>query len=558
MYETFRTSDKALNNGCIDVSVPRFHEEFREAGTAWPRECGRQACFAQLAEGFANASMLPAKEIEILRRAKASKLTRCDDSLQQEIFRRLAVSKNEYTERLQWLVHAPMGDINPIQKPTGPYAKSLCHSFSNAQNSMLTLERGKLYVAVGFVDLSPLRGAQFVGDMRRDAPTCFVGYESSPYSVAKTLVIAQMLRKEDPQTPRDVLLVWYSSTWSRRALRAFTVALNEVAQLPHAPAVSELLTHWQRAVKVEVPLTKARAGWLAKQSEMLSLPGKLLRLKDRLAMCAYIISGDVLPHEAEVGSVCMWEFPPGWPAALPKDECMLGTLPLYSLLDRCLPNSSDCSIVEGGAALLQEHIGELHRAVSGRTMLIELHLAEVSLEHPELLAGIAGRNPWLVFWNNVGDYSRTCAEFHRLARSCSGLDDTMHHAYSMNWVFSVKGTFLSDKEMELSFEEIKNIISLFKQAEAQSYTAHNALMGQLIKPCVHVRHTADSCLQLLHAEAWTKHFFDAAEFDSAADPKRHRAPACGPAYIQPSIFTHSTQILPLHWTYDPLISFDKS
>jgi hypothetical protein len=176
------------------TAVPAFDEEFNGAPSAWPRGAwDRAACLEKLGFGY-DATQ---------RNLISSKLSAKQGDMMESFIGKFK-HLNPHPAEL------PFGDVNP-PFPV-PYNTSTCHSFSNAENHEWTLARGETHFAVGFVDLGPLRGAKFVGDANTGAPTRFIGYESSPYSVAKTLVIVEMLKQKAADTSRHVLLVWYSST----------------------------------------------------------------------------------------------------------------------------------------------------------------------------------------------------------------------------------------------------------------------------------------------------------------------------------------------------------
>ena len=231
----------------------------------------------------------------------------------------------------------------------------------------------------------------------------------------------------------------------------------------------------------------------------------------------------------------MWAFPPSWPAALAPNECMLGTLSLHSLLDCCLV--SDRNIVELGVDLLLEGIVELHRAVSGGTMLIELYLSEVSLSAPKLLAEIVGWKPWSLLWSNVCDYT-SCADFHRLARACSGPAGTKHFAYSMNWPHSIKGAWLIDWERQ---DDLLDIDQLGTEANEEALLELRPWQT-LIMPTSHLRRRLDFYLQQLLGKRWMDHFFSSAT-DQTADR------SFWTKTVLPCSFSFSLGALPLTWTY---------
>jgi hypothetical protein len=105
--------------------------------------------------------------------------------------------------------------------------------------------------------------------------------------------------------------VWYSSAWSHATLAAFRAALARVAapsQGRHmAAAVAVILRHWQQH---DVCLASSRQRWLASMTGTHAAEIGSFRMKgDRMAMCSYILTGQLL--DADVGSVVMFALPRG-------------------------------------------------------------------------------------------------------------------------------------------------------------------------------------------------------------------------------------------------------
>lgn len=99
---------------------------------------------------------------------------------------------------LKWLMEAAVGDVRFFARY--PYHDRIFHSFGNIVVQDEELEPGTTHVAVGFLDLAALAAscqwAAWEGDcVEGVAPLVWVGYDCSVYAVAKTLVVAQMLRE---------------------------------------------------------------------------------------------------------------------------------------------------------------------------------------------------------------------------------------------------------------------------------------------------------------------------------------------------------------------------
>jgi hypothetical protein len=59
-------------------------------------------------------------------------------------------------------------------------------------------------------------------------PTQWIGYETSPFCAAKTMVIAEMLK--NASSVESILQVWFSSIWKPATLTSFLHALKTVIE----------------------------------------------------------------------------------------------------------------------------------------------------------------------------------------------------------------------------------------------------------------------------------------------------------------------------------------
>ena len=97
-------------------------------------------------------------------------------------------------------------------RPRRPYNSTTLHSFTNtAPGGREALTAGTTHVAIGFLDLGSLASAVSLWDKdgvvgpaaeeggggaaAAGQPLRWVGYDASPYAVAKTLVVAEMMRQ---------------------------------------------------------------------------------------------------------------------------------------------------------------------------------------------------------------------------------------------------------------------------------------------------------------------------------------------------------------------------
>lgn len=190
------------------------------------------------------------------------------------------------------------------------YPSMIRSNFGNAPSAGETMFYGATHVSIGFNDLGSLLCAKF---SRLETDECikqavrFVGFEKSEFSVAKSRVVAQMIG--DPTIPLiHVLQVWYSSTWSEDTLisfrRAVSKAVTEYKEFlsPSEKVIESYHQHWMRATPVSV--ASARQTFMKNihthGRQNLSNICSFRRLKDRLALCHYFLTGEVLPSDLAV------------------------------------------------------------------------------------------------------------------------------------------------------------------------------------------------------------------------------------------------------------------
>ncbi|PXF45034.1 hypothetical protein BWQ96_05207 [Gracilariopsis chorda] len=187
------------------------------------------------------------------------------------------------------------------------YSSSIRSNFGNSPSSTETMFHGTTHVSVGFNDLGCLLSAKFctleTTESTRQAVR-FVGFEKSEFSVAKSRVLAQMIG--DPTVPLvHVLQVWYSSTWSNDTLNSFRRSVPKVlAQYKEFPSPSEenIETYLQRwMIVAPVSVASARQTFMKDGNthgrRNFSNICSFRRAKDRLALCHYFLTGEILPSD---------------------------------------------------------------------------------------------------------------------------------------------------------------------------------------------------------------------------------------------------------------------
>jgi hypothetical protein len=454
-------------------------------------------------------------------------------------------------QKVKWLFSAPNFDVF-LKGTTLPYESSLYHSFSNARVKTERFELGKTHVAIGFVDLSILLWMDLLlvppSTDSPPQPFHFVGFEMSPFSVAKTSVISAMLHlglksssiQEKEKITDAILQVWYSSCWNQNTLEYFQLGLSE-AKKKKACAdkdVLDILEHWSGA---QAPsLKEARQEWLKKIDESLFDPVVNVSIKSsRQTLTHYFLTGQLL--EASMGSIVMFELPEKFKFGRSRNESVFHSLDMTKLARSTKQNKGD--FVQGALSLLRSQISKVHDLVLRGLVSITMEPpSRVSLDNPQIISKISSLNPFTMSWNNCLDYM-TIQDFHRLAKACSAPEDTIHFGYSMNWPCDVKGSCC------LTMPVGPHMMDVMKGArEGISFSYQMGGLSDLLvsPPIDNPINVLDVAARACAYRYWVNEFFRC-------------VPNVGP--IEPSFynpFARACSCLFLTWTYDEAIRFTRA
>ena len=401
----------------IRTDIAPFHTEFA-ASRSWPVLCDVPKCESRLLNAFENG--------------------RGAATFYQYYFMKRSFEQAHYIRRMNpgldfetitsWFQQAHFGEINLTLKNRALYDPRVLHCFANAPNRCENLTAGETTVSIGFVDLGLLREATMLDSSKSlKLSHRWVGYEASAYCVAKTAATIAMLQLN--ASVDSILQVWYSAAWSSKTLVAFRRAVAFVldgrTHLTGAlhPDVRVLLQTWQSA---KVSLQAARSAWLDMSPDEIKWRdiGNFKRKEDRMALCAYSISGQLL--EATTGSVVMFVLPSGYLGSIGSDQRVFECISTYKLLDRCNADSAT-DIVTATIHHLRDGITKLVQWVQEGRVVMDVRLGAVDPDDREVVASIAALDPHTITWSNVCDYYFP-HDFHSMARACSG-SNTIHHAY---------------------------------------------------------------------------------------------------------------------------------
>ena len=183
-----------------DSRVAPFHTEFSKAGL-WPPQCDITKSHTLLWRVYEELRMIQLHDFQLLFMHDPKLVAPID------MLKRLGSSK---ISRLAWFVSAPSGNVN-LDRGFNGYDHRVLHSFNNTPCLNERISPGTTHVGVGFVDLGGLSASLLQwgeGELQSalQAPLKWVGYDASPYAIAKTLVIKHII--EAGAAVDDILQVW--------------------------------------------------------------------------------------------------------------------------------------------------------------------------------------------------------------------------------------------------------------------------------------------------------------------------------------------------------------
>ena len=463
--------------------------------------------------------------------------------------------------RLEWyLGDGQRGDFCPELPAEGStYASYVRHSFSNQAYRKEVLQGGKTHVAVGFVDLGLLLAA----DIRNSdaGPVRFIGYELSAYSIAKTLVLWDMLcssassAAEENDQVRSILQVWYSASWAAKTMQAFSRAIASLCTrlAEWDEPVRHLIKHW--GASNGVALSRGRKLWMNATSDARSTLGGFLLRQDRIDMARYELTGDFgLVSEPACGSVTMFDCPDGTPP-LDKDESVFSTLHCKDLVPEgmqpdgaILANPGELLKVSLMTAAEEKVMSDLkilrERATKG-AVKVELRMQAVQ----DSVREIAAERPWTMSWSNVLDYFNA-ERFHAIARESSAFGDTIHFGYSMNWSCGVRGTNIMDF-CGPQFKKTRNeVIDMANESLSGMYHALGWQHRLRLPPPENPYNTTGFSLECVLWKKWAAHWINFAGSQCSLANVEHAMPS-------PLSCTGGSTVS-MTWTYDPQISFSPA
>ena len=336
------------------------------------------------------------------------------------------------------------------------------HDFSNAPSfpNPKSSPLGPTHVALGFNDLQVLLPDAASSEMKAIR---FIGYDRSAYSVAKTLVLAHMMRSVDVQA-HHIIEVWYSSTWTYETLMFFRSSclalLSEGLPLTTGNdfargQVHQFLNHWAHTA-VPLSYTEGLTRYFIEFTSFILFacisPCSFSRKQDRIALVNYFMTGEFGPHcfgesdadqTERIASLAMFSVPDGLSGKHSLDF-VTSTILIQSLLDEFDINSS-ISIVESIYNMKARQIRLLQDGVKSGRIQLDLRYGDIKPRFcisSKLLCEIHDLKADTMSWSNLLDFFPIC-HIHELAHFWS-TDATTHYGYTMNWSWYCYGTYIRD------------------------------------------------------------------------------------------------------------------
>jgi hypothetical protein len=229
------------------------------------------------------------------------------------------------------------------------------------------------------------------------------------------------------------------------------------------------------------------------------------RARDRHALCAYMLTGQLL--SAQVGSVVMFGLPDELGSVV-EEESFLQTIPLTTL--QRAHARADCDVVEICMRIVRAHIADLSCQLARGAITVRLRLAAVTPAVRALHAEIRALAPYTIGWSNDPDYFEPGA-FHRMARACSADEDTTHVMHTMNWPLYTHGASHIDLALRTKPEHIAHIFREYVAAVHEGLGDANRVFGWdqvvLHPPNSDVRNILDYLCFLRMHKLWATAFF---------------------------------------------------
>lgn len=428
-----------------------------------------------------------------------------------EFWRRFHIRQRPTPPIFEWYFsnQRKIGDVlrMPPAEYIGVLSDVLSASFANCPVSpKQKLTFGSVHVAVGFVDLGLLLDSNFLLERETEEPSAcllFRGFEASSFSVAKSVVLWEMLCTIGTKASW-VVQVWFSTIWSRRATNAFLAAARRVAAaecscvtVDYPQGVCLLVQHWALSKGVGLKKLARRRGQTRNETSDALF---FARKEDRVEMIRYHLTGafGLAGEEPCSGSVLMFDCH----KATKKLEAasVFETLTLDDVISSEFFNGSYFQTAE---KVKETRVLALLEYAQAGQIKVQLSVAALNLKSAAL-EEITRLQPHSISWSNILDYMSR-EQFHTLAKACSST--AVHSGYSMNWPRAIYGSSLIDYPA--------TSLEVITEAEKATVTSLRDLCRNRLIFLTPIQHnplniTAGFLAKRCHSH-WLQHFFGEAK-----------------------------------------------
>ena len=160
----------------------------------------------------------------------------------------------------------------------------------NTPSPEASLERGKTYISLGFVDLQQLMEADVRGLAESGPGIAWHGYDMNPIAVAKAKLITAMLKEEVPLV--QILQIWFSTAIKSDTAKTLSIFSKKLLLSEKHGELQDLLRCWSSpsTIRTEASLKawKERVG-----SKVLLALQLLVNKRDRVEYARYILTGQI-------------------------------------------------------------------------------------------------------------------------------------------------------------------------------------------------------------------------------------------------------------------------
>ncbi len=315
-------------------------------------------------------------------------------------------------------------------------------SMKNTPVRPQTFQIGQTYVAIGFVDLSPLILGSFEpGKTSTEGaqPMKYVCYDNSPIVVARNKVLYKMML--DDVCMKSILQAWFSTGWSKKTLDDFQQSCTRVkADLD--PTVhgntdlKELLSHW---INTTVEMESVQGLWSEKVDHLELITLANLRYEhDRVDYAKYVLTGHIFGREEcdyMYGNLTMFALPDSCKEYIREKESLFFTIAIDFFGYTTTLLESVTLKIKSGLRRLIEHI-------QNQSVMCTFATENLSMSSMQVLTDISKMNATAIDWSNIQEYLNL-DNFFKMAEACDGTN-TAHSLHFMRWTSYVCGTQLID------------------------------------------------------------------------------------------------------------------